>query len=55
MKAKDARNLIISLIVVAIGIKLITIISARYTSIAGAEGFSELISAFRGLGDLAMR
>jgi len=54
MKAKDARNLIISLIVVAIGIKLIAIISARYASIAGAGGFSELISAFLGLGNLAM-
>lgn len=54
MKAKDVRNLIISLVIAAIGIKLIAIISGRYISAAGATGFSELVSAFIGLGDLAL-
>ena len=54
MRAKDVRNLIISLIVVAIGIKLITWISNHYVSASGFAGFSELINAFAGLGDLAL-
>lgn len=54
MKAKDARNLILTLIIVAIGIKIITFITGRYISAAGAGGFGELIGAFTGLGDLAL-
>jgi len=55
MEAKDARNLIITLFIVAIGIKLIATISGRYISSAGGAGtFSSLVAAFLGLGDLAM-
>ena len=54
MKAKDARNLIITLIVLAIGIKILTTLGSRYATQAGAAGFESLIKGFAGLGDLAM-
>ena len=54
MQAKDARNLIITLVIVAVGIKLIAFISGRYISGTGFGGFSELVAAFLGLGDLAL-
>lgn len=54
MKSKDARNLILTLIIIAIGIKIISIVTGRYVSAAGAGGFGELIAAFTGLGDLAL-
>lgn len=55
MRAKDIRNLIISLIIVAVGIKLITAISRDYMSSVGSVGsFSELIGSFNSLGDFAL-
>ena len=55
MKAKDARNLIVTLIVLAIGVKLITWISANYISkVPGAGGLSSTVNSFLGLGDLSL-
>lgn len=54
MKAKDARNMIIALIVVAIGIKLITWISGRYISGTNFSGVEDIVKAMGGLGDLAL-
>lgn len=52
MTAKNVRNLILTLIVLAIGIKLILWISGNYIGNAGE--FSSLVAGFTGLGDLAM-
>lgn len=52
MSARDVRNLILTLIIVAIGIKLILWISGNY--IGNVGGFSDLVAGFTGLGDLAM-
>lgn len=52
MRSKDIRNLILTLIILAVGIKLILLISAHYIAQAGA--FSELATAFQGLGDLTI-
>lgn len=52
MSAKDVRNLILTLIILAIGIKLIMWITGNYIGNAGS--FSDLVAGFTGLGDLAM-
>ena len=52
MKSRDARNLIITLVVIAVGIKLITYISGRYIGQAGAV--ADLVASFTGLGDLVL-
>jgi len=52
MKAKDIRNLTITLVVLIVGIKLIVMISNRYINQAGVAGFSDLIKGFTGMGDL---
>ena len=52
MKARDVRNLILTLIILALGIKLILWISGNY--IGNAGDFSGLVTGFTGLGDLAM-
>ena len=52
MTAKSARNLILTLIILAIGIKLILWISGNYIGSAGQ--FSDLVAGFAGLGVLAM-
>lgn len=54
MKSRDVRNLIIALIIVAVGIKLITWVSGNYISNISLANFSDLVKAFTGLGDLAM-
>lgn len=57
MRAKDVRNLIITLVIVAIGIKLILFISSYYVNKYGSQdiaGFGDLVNGFTGLGDLAM-
>ncbi len=53
MKSKNVRNYIIALLIVAIGVKLITLISSRYIP-AGFAGFSDLVKGFTGLGDLVL-
>ena len=40
MKAKDARNLIITLIVLAIGLKILTTLGSRYATQAGAAALA---------------
>ncbi len=52
MSAKDVRNLMLTLIILAIGIKLIMWITGNYIGNAGS--FSDLVAGFTGLGDLAM-
>ncbi len=52
MRAKDTRNLIATLIILSIGIKLVLWITGNY--IGNADSFSDLVDAFTGLGDLAM-
>lgn len=52
MKARDARNLIITLIIAVVGVKLVLWISGNY--IGNAAGFSDLVKGFTGLGDLMM-
>lgn len=55
MKSHDARNLIVTLIIVAVGVKLLLSISDYYASRAGSAGqFSELIQAFASLGNFAI-
>lgn len=54
MKAKDVRNLIITLVVVIVGVKIIVMISNRYINQANVAGFSGLIKGFTGLGDLVI-
>ena len=55
MKSRDVRNLIITLIILAIGIKLITLISASSISnIPGIESVSKVVESFKGLGDLSL-
>ncbi|HLC76600.1 MAG TPA: hypothetical protein VJH04_00175 [archaeon] len=52
MTAKNVRNLILTLIILAIGVKLILWISGNYIGSSGQ--FSDLVAGFAGLGDLAM-
>jgi len=52
MKSRDVRNLILTLAILALGIKIITYISGRFITQAGTAGFSGLVGAFTGLGDL---
>ena len=60
MEAKGIRNLIISLIVVAIGVKLITLVSKNIKDIyvdaivGGSPSYAELINALDSLGDLVL-
>ena len=55
MKSRDVRNLIITLIILAIGIKLITLISASSISnVPGVESISNVVKSFTGLGDLSL-
>jgi hypothetical protein len=59
MAAKDVRNLIITLIILAVGIKLIVLISQTYTKTAasaadltGVANFTGIVDAINSLSDL---
>ena len=52
MRAKGVRNYILTLIILAIGVKLILWIPGNYVD--SADGFADLVGAFTGLGDLTM-
>lgn len=54
MKPHDVRNLIVTLIIIAVGVKLLLAISDYYVSRSGASGqLGTLVNSFTSLGDFA--